>query len=245
MRTPHKTTTLTLCAALALSLGAASALALDDARHKKMLKSSPAYAKADAELGRAWKALQAAHKRAGVPIDGGKRPPHIHSMLANQRDWLERRRDERARELRGGGSEADGYAAAARERARELRGMTEELNGFAALPAPAPAGEFSRLLAAKKGDSLFFVECAGEEGEAAQRCAKTVESGPIFVEFEANGDVSYGVSGGPSNPPGRWKVEADGTIRDTNSCTYTLIDGKYLKRDEGDDVTWFRLDEDE
>ena len=129
-------------------------------------------------------------------------------------------------------------------RARELRGIAETLNEFADLPASAPDAEFSRLLAAK-GGSLFFVECAGEEGDAAQRCART-EDAPIYTEFEANGVHNYSVTGRPANPQGRWKVGADGTIRDDGLTTYTLIDGKYLVRREADggDVTWFVLDED-
>ena len=243
MRTTPKTTTLILCAALALGLGAASALALSDEQHKKMLKSSPAYAKADAELGRAWKALRAAFKRADLEIqfDG----PHIESMLNYQRAWLERERDERARELRGGGSEADGYAAAARERAEELRRMAKEVNAFADLPAPAPDAAFSRLLAAN-GGSLRFARCADYEEDAATSCAETVDGyGAVFLEFYADdGIFLYRMDGRADKLPGGWKLLADGRIRvylSLSTMTYALSDGKYLKSldDSYDAGAWF------
>ena len=245
MRTTPKTTTLILCAALALGLGAASALALSDEQHKKMLKSSPAYAKADAELGRAWKALRAAFKRADLEIqfDG----PHIESMLNDQRAWLERKRDERARELRGGGSEADGYAAAARERAEELREMAKEVNAFADLPAPAPDAAFSRLLAAN-GGSLRFALCAGDDEEdAAKSCAETVDGyGAVFLEFYADdGIFLYRMDGRADKLPGGWKLLADGRIRvylSLSAMTYALSDGKYLRCLDGyDTASWFLL----
>ena len=260
MRTTPKTTTLILCAALTLGLGAASALALSDEQHKKMLKSSPAYAKADAELGRAWKALRAAFKRAD--LESQFNGVHIESMLNYQRAWLERERDERARELRGGGSEADGYAAAARERAEDLRRMAKELNAFADLPAPAPDAAFSRLLAAN-GGSLRFALCTGdddeeeEEEDAAKSCTKTADEdramtelgyGAVFLEFYADdGIFLYRMDGRADKLPGGWKLLADGRIRvylSLSAMTYAFSsDGKYLKGldDSYDSNDWFVL----
>ena len=124
------------CLALwaALGLSVPSAHALSDAQHRRMLKTSPAYAQADAELGQAWRALRETLARSGLKdrFDGGTNPPAQGSILAEQREWLRSGRDREAKALRGEGSEADGYAAATRRRAASLREQAERLT--------APAG---------------------------------------------------------------------------------------------------------
>ena len=131
----------------ALGLSVPSAHALSDAQHRRMLKTSPAYAQADAELGRAWRALREALVQAGLKdrFDGGTNPPARGSVLAEQREWLRSGRDREAKALRGEGSEADGYAAATRRRAACLREQAEALTapaGAAANRAPgSPAKE--------------------------------------------------------------------------------------------------------
>ncbi len=123
-----------------------SAHALSDAQYRRMLKTSPAYAQAEAELGQAWKALREALAQAGLKdrFDGGTNPPARGSVLAEQREWLRSGRDREAKALRGGGSEADGYAEATRRRAASLRKQAETLiasAGAAANRAPNfPAG---------------------------------------------------------------------------------------------------------
>lgn len=147
----------------ALGLCVASAHALSDRQHRRMLRDSPAYARADAELGRAWKAL-----RESLDTDG----PEWRRLLAEQREWLRSGRDREARALRGDGSEADGYAAAARERAAYLREQAEAPadGGDVGSTSSAPAARTNRHLVFKLPDLPDGLQWArGESPELAER----------------------------------------------------------------------------
>ena len=227
-----------LCALLA----APPAAALSNEEHAQMLKTSPAYAKADAEMNRAWRELRAALKSAGLEgqFDGGLKPPHRGSLLASQRDWLVQR-DRDAERLRAGGSEVDGHVAALRERTAFLRQCAEHLRAFAALPAPKADAPFMRLLKAQ-GGTLSFDACTGSEGTPEQQCA-TAGSGSFssYVEFDADGTARVGTVGRPANMPNRWKLLPDGRVRVAHwegvEGDYRLHEGRYL--DSG--TTWYLL----
>jgi uncharacterized protein YecT (DUF1311 family) len=102
---------------------ASAAAALSDAEYKKLMKESPAFAKADKELTQAWNEAKKALGKGD-----------FDKLKKEQQAWIASGRDKRAKALIAEGmSSAEAYAAATGERAEAIRGS---LKG-GSKPAPA------------------------------------------------------------------------------------------------------------
>ena len=102
---------------------ASAASALSDAEYKKLMKESPAFAKADKELTQAWNEAKKALGKGD-----------FDKLKKEQQAWIASGRDKRAKALIAGGmSHAEAYAAATGERAEAIRGSLK----VGSKPAPA------------------------------------------------------------------------------------------------------------
>ena len=98
---------------IAFLMTSSGAFALSDAEYQYLLKTSPEYRQAEAQLARAWKHAYGYLKRtAGMAR---------REVLDEQRDWIARTRDIEARAcMQRGMSRAKAYAKVTRDRAAYL-----------------------------------------------------------------------------------------------------------------------------
>ena len=115
---------------------AGAAAALSDAEYKKMMKDTPAFAKADKELNQAWSAAKKGLDKA-----------EFAKLKKEQEAWIASGRDKRAKALMADGMKSGlAYASATRERAQEIR---EKIQDAKAARKRSP--KETKLLARTKG----------------------------------------------------------------------------------------------